>query len=57
MTVIEMCAKFKKGMDSYIELIFTKLTKKGLDSNAFILEPVRKGLESLCFNCNPSKIA
>lgn len=51
-TLNEMAAKIKRGLDTEIDLIFNKLIKKSLDSNSFISEEVKKVLVTLCSNCN-----
>ena len=51
-----MSEKLKTKIDPEVELIFTKLMKKGMDSNIFISDEVKKALETLCQNCSDSKI-
>lgn len=55
-TLSEMCEALKKGMDPFLEGIFTKLFKKAQDTNTFIIEEVNKCIKSLCNYCSPLKI-
>jgi len=43
-------------MDSELEAIINKLMKKGLDTNSFISEEVKKCLISICYSCTDNRI-
>jgi len=40
----------KNNLDSELDMIFTKLVRKTLDTNSFISEEVKKALISVCSN-------
>ena len=52
----EMIPTFKKQLDPELEAIIMKLIKKGMDTNCFILDEVRKGLISVCQNCSEARL-
>lgn len=56
MTLSEMCEALKKSMDPFLQGIFTKLFRKALDTNSFIVEEVNKCMSSLCSYCSSQKI-
>lgn len=43
-------------LDTDLDTLFSKLLKKTLDTNSFISEEVRKTLNSVCSNCNESRV-
>lgn len=55
-TLAEMCESLKRNMDPYLEHIFLKLFRKGLDTNSFINDEVKKCLTSLCSYCTQVKV-
>jgi hypothetical protein len=55
-TLNDLSNKMKKGLDTELDSIFTKLLKKTLDTNSFISEEVRRALISICSNGNESKV-
>lgn len=56
MTISEMGWKMKRLIEVELEGSFSKLVKKGMDANAFILDEVKSALASLSSNCTPVKI-
>ena len=52
----ELVEKLKKQLDSEADVLLAKLMKKGMDSNAFIAEEVKKGLIAVSINCSEGKI-
>lgn len=56
LTASEMVERLKKSLDNESELLLTKLIKKGLDSNAFMAEEVKKTLINVTISCSESKI-
>ncbi|KAL4466847.1 hypothetical protein ABPG74_010444 [Tetrahymena malaccensis] len=55
-TLTELSEKLKRTLDTESESIVTKLLKKGLDSNSFILEEVKNALITVSQNCSEYKI-
>lgn len=53
----EMCEKLRRSLDGEIDVIATRLLRKGCDSNTFITEEVRGALLSICWYCSEVKIA
>ena len=51
-----MCEALKKSMDPFLESIFTKLFKKALDANTFIVEEAKKCMSYLCSYCTTAKV-
>lgn len=55
-TLTELVEKLKRTLDTECEAIVTKLLKKGLDANSFILEEVKNALVTVSSNCSEYKI-
>ena len=56
MIISEMYTQLKKQLDCDLELIFSKLIKKTLDTNSFISEEVKKALMAVCSNGHDAKV-
>ena len=56
MVVSEMYTQLKRQLDCDLELIFSKLIKKTLDTNSFISEEVKKALLAVCSHGSDVKV-
>ncbi len=52
----ELVEKLKQKLDPHADILLSRLLKKGLDSNAFIYEEVKKLLIIVCINLSDTKI-